>query len=93
VPSAKKLTTVLSTKGQLILPKTVRQQRQWGTGTRLLVEDTPEGVLLKAAPSFSPTRSKDVFGSLRFMGPPKTLAEMKAGIAAEAKRRHARHRY
>ncbi|HEX4077954.1 MAG TPA: AbrB/MazE/SpoVT family DNA-binding domain-containing protein [Rhizomicrobium sp.] len=91
--SAKKLTTTLSTKGQVILPRAIRQQRRWAAGTQLTVEDTPDGVLLKAAPLFPPTQPKDVFGSLHYTGRAKTLEEMEAGIAAEVKRRHARHRY
>ena len=50
--SAEKLTITLSTKGQVILPKSIRQRRRWDVGTRLIVEDTPEGVLLRAAPIF-----------------------------------------
>ncbi len=88
-----KLTTVLSTKGQVILPKAIRQRRRWDAGTQLTVEDTADGVLLKAAPLFAPASPKDVYGTLAWTGSPKTLEEMKAGIAAEAKRRHARHRY
>ncbi|HEY2446388.1 MAG TPA: AbrB/MazE/SpoVT family DNA-binding domain-containing protein [Rhizomicrobium sp.] len=91
--NSQKLTTTVSTKGQVILPKTIRQQRHWNAGTRLVVENTPDGVLLTAAPLFAPTRPKDVFGSLGHAGRPKTLEEMEAGIAAEARRRHARHRY
>ena len=34
-----------------------------------------------------------VFGSLPYEGPTKSIADMEAGIAAEAKRRHARNRY
>ena len=85
-----RLSTVVSTKGQVILPKVLREQRQWTAGTRLVVEDTADGVLLRTAPAFAPTHSKDVFASLPFRGKPKTLAEMEAGIAREAKRRHAR---
>ena len=85
--SAEKLTVTLSTKGQMILPKSIRQRRQWDAGTRLLVEDTAEGVLLKPAPMFAPKRSDEVFGSLRVSGPPKTLEEMDAGVVAEARRR------
>lgn len=85
-----RLTTRVSTKGQVILPKSIRQQRRWEPGTRLVVEDTPDGVLLKAAPLFAPTRPEDVYGSLPPTGAPKTLEEMEAGIVAEAKRRHAR---
>jgi AbrB family looped-hinge helix DNA binding protein len=84
------LTVTLSTKGQLILPKSIRQQRRWEAGTRLIVEETAEGVLLKSAPIFEPACPDDVFGSLKVSGPPKTLEEMDAGIVAEARRRHAR---
>jgi AbrB family looped-hinge helix DNA binding protein len=91
--SAEKLSTIISTKGQIILPKAIREQRHWPAGTRLVVEDTKDGVLLRAAPVFAPTRGKDVFASLPYQGPPQTLAAMEAGIAAEAKRRHARNRY
>jgi AbrB family looped-hinge helix DNA binding protein len=88
---AERLTTVVSTKGQVILPKSIRQHQHWEPGTRLVVEETPEGVLLKAAPVFAPTRPDDVYGSLPHQGPPKTLEDMEASIVAEAKRRHARN--
>jgi uncharacterized protein (DUF433 family) len=42
------------------------------------------------APIFKPTRSDEVFGSLKFSGRAKTLEEMDAGVLAEARRRHAR---
>ena len=48
--SAEKLTTTVSTKGQIILPKAIRLKREWDAGTRLTVEETPDGVLLKPAP-------------------------------------------
>lgn len=91
--SEPKITTTVSTKGQVILPKAIRGRRHWHAGTRLVVEDTADGVLLKAAPLFKPTRSEDVFGMLAYAGPAKTLAEMDAAIAKEVKRRHARSRY
>ena len=88
----KPTTTTVSTKGQVILPKAIRDRRQWPAGTELTVEDIPEGVLLKAKLAFAPTRPKDVFGSLPYNGPAKSIADMNAGIAREAKRRHARNR-
>jgi AbrB family looped-hinge helix DNA binding protein len=87
------LTTTVSTKGQVILPKAIRMQRRWLAGTELVVEDTPDGVLLRAKPAFAPTRPQDVFGSLSYKGPTRSIAEIDAGIATEAKRRHARNRY
>jgi hypothetical protein len=56
------------------------------------VEDTPDGVPLKAAP-FAPTRPEDVYELLAYAGPPKTLEEMDTGIEAETRRRHAGGRY
>jgi AbrB family looped-hinge helix DNA binding protein len=91
--AAEKLVTTVSTKGQVILPKAIRHKRHWDAGTRLVVEDTPDGVLLRPAPLFKPTRLDDVAGSAKYQWVAKTIEEMKAGIVAEAKRRHARGRY
>lgn len=88
--SADKPTTTVSTKGQIILPSAIRQRREWRAGTRLTVEETAEGVLLKPAPAFTETRPEDVFGVLPHKGKPNTLEEMDAGVLAEARRRHAR---
>ena len=82
-----RITTVISTKGQVILPKTIRDQRHWPAGTRLTVEDTPDGVLLKATPAFTETKIEAVFGSMRHSGPALSLKDMEAAIAEEAKRR------
>lgn len=86
-------TTTVSTKGQVILPKAIRERRRWAPGTRLIVEERPDGVLLKSAPVLAPTRPEDVRGMLAYKGKPKTIEEMNAGIEAEVRRRHARGRY
>jgi AbrB family looped-hinge helix DNA binding protein len=87
--ASERLTTTVSTKGQVVLPKAIRVRRQWDAGTRLLVENTEDGVLLKAAPVFAPTRGEEVFASLAYHGAPKSLADMDRAVAAEALR-HAR---
>ena len=84
---SERLTTVVSTKGQVILPKAVRQHRNWPAGTRLVVEETSEGVLLRMAPLFEPTTVADVFASLKGDGRARTIEEMDAAVAAEARRR------
>ena len=88
-----RLTTTVSTKRQVILPKAIREQRHWDAGTRLIVENTSDGVLPRAATVFAATQPDEVLASLPYHGTPKTLAEMNAGIAAKAKRQHARNRY
>ena len=82
-----RITTVISTKGQIILPKIIRDQRHWAPGTRLTVEDTPDGVLLKATPAFPETTIDEVFGSLHYNGPTLSLEDMCAAVAREANRR------
>jgi AbrB family looped-hinge helix DNA binding protein len=82
-----RITTIVSTKGQVILPKAIRDQRDWPAGTKLIVESTPEGVLLKAIPAFERTDLDAVFGSLRPTGPALSIDDMSIVVAEEAKRR------
>lgn len=80
-------TTIISTKGQVILPKSIRQSKHWDAGTRLIVEDTPEGVVLRKAPAFEPTTSDDVFSMLPWSAGAKSIKEMDAAVLQEAARR------
>lgn len=86
-------TTKVSSKGQVVLPLDVRTRKKWAPGTTLIVEETPQGVLLRAAKPFPPTKFEDVFGCLQYKGKPKTLEEMEEGIVREVRARHARGRY
>jgi AbrB family looped-hinge helix DNA binding protein len=86
-------TTRLSSKGQVILPKSVRDAHRWEPGTEFVVEDVANGVLLRPLKPFPPSRLKDVVGILRYTGKPKTLEEMDEAILVEVRRRHDRGRY
>ena len=82
-----RITTTVSTKGQVILPKAIREQKHWAAGTKLIVEETDEGVLLKTAPVFATTDIEAVFGSLRSPKPTLSIEEMNEVISEEAERR------
>lgn len=84
---SERLVTTVSTKGQVILPKAVRERRDWSPGTRLLVEDTADGVLLRRAPAFAATRPEAVFGILPSGDAPKSVEDMDAAVLREARRR------
>lgn len=86
-------TTKLSSKGQIILPKSVRESRRWQPGMEFIVEDRPEGVLLRPAKPFQPTRLQDVIGIAGYGGPAKTLEDMEKAIAQGTLERHACGRY
>lgn len=80
--------TTLSSKGQVVLPSSIRASHRWAAGTRLVVEATDDGVLLRPAAGFEPTRVEDVFGMLAYDGPSKSLEDMDAGVLQEARRLH-----
>ena len=72
----------LSSKGQLVLPASLRQARRWRAGDEFVLEEVAEGVLLRARKPFPLTRLDEGAGSLRPAGPPRTAEEMDAAIAA-----------
>jgi AbrB family looped-hinge helix DNA binding protein len=86
-------TTRLSSKGQIILPKSVRDEQNWEPGTEFSVELVGDGVLLRPVKSVAHSRLEDVAGCLRVTGPARTIAEMDAAVVAELRRRHDRGRY
>ena len=86
-------TTRLSTKGQIILPKSIRVSRDWKPGTPFTIEEAGDGVLLRPATHFPATSLAEVAGCLRSNRKAKTLAEMRAAVGREVLRRHDRGRY
>ena len=90
-------TTRLSTKGQVILPQAIRVARAWVPGTEFIVEETPDGVLLRPAARFPESRLEDVAGCLRPERTVKSSALTRAAVARavarEVSRRHDRGRY
>lgn len=85
----RKRTARISRRGQISVPKHMRETHHWTTGTDLVLEDRPEGILLRRESPFPPTDPNDVFGSLRSDGPAKSIDDMNDGVLAEARRRYA----
>jgi len=78
-------TTVLSSKGQVIIPKLIRDARRWAPGQRLEVIDDGESIILKPVNHFPPTTLTEVSGCLDYQGRAKTMAEMEEAIATGAR--------
>lgn len=85
--------TTISSKGQVVLPKAMREKRRWKAGTKLTVEERPEGLLLKPLEKKKKFTVSDWRGMLKYKGPARTIEEMNAAIEEEVRRRHARGRY
>jgi AbrB family looped-hinge helix DNA binding protein len=86
-------TTRLSSKGQIILPKAVRDSHNWLPGTDFTVEVVDDGVLLRPVGQGKATRLSDVVGCLKYDGPTRTLDDMDAAITTEIQARRDRGRY
>jgi len=71
-------TTLLSSKGQVTIPKTIRSQHHWEVGTRFLVEEVQGGVLIKPLSSFPATDLQSGLGCSGYKGAAKSLDEMQA---------------
>ena len=82
-----RLTTRVSSKGQIVLPKALRDRRGWAAGAELIVEERPEGVLLRAAPKKEATKYEDVRGSLGPVDSVVSVEEMHEAVLEEARRR------
>lgn len=73
-------TTKLSSKGQVVIPKHLRQSYQWEAGQDLFVIDTGNGILLKAKNPFPETTLDQVAACLKYTGKAKSLEDMEMPI-------------
>lgn len=73
-------TTRLSSKGQVIIPKTIRDACHLNVGQELEVEITAQGILLKTKNTLPKTTIDDLIGCAGYQGSAKTVEEMDEGI-------------
>ena len=86
-------TTRLSSKGQIVLPSSIRTAKSWEPGTEFTVEATEDGVLIRPKACFPPTTLDQVVGILQTAHKTKTPAQMRKAIEQEIRRRHESGRY
>ncbi len=79
--------TRISTKGQIVLPKALRDRRGWRPGDELVVEERSDGVMLRREVKYAHSRMEDVFGSLGPSDQVVSIEEMNQGVLDEAARR------
>jgi AbrB family looped-hinge helix DNA binding protein len=63
-------TLKLSSKGQIVIPKEIRDELHWQAGTQLTLVSSVSGVTLKTAPKKTGGNLGDLIGMLRYDGPP-----------------------
>ena len=77
-------TTKLSSKGQVIIPKTLRSRYNWNIGQKLTVIDTGDGILLKTLRPFKNTDLEEVAGILKYSGKKISIDQMNKAIGKGA---------
>ncbi|MBN9034446.1 MAG: AbrB/MazE/SpoVT family DNA-binding domain-containing protein [Rhizobiales bacterium] len=79
----------ISSKGQLVLPKAVRDAHGLAPGSEVDIESTGDAIVLR--PRHRKARRTytvdEVAGFLKYDGPPVTLEDMERAILEEAKRK------
>jgi AbrB family looped-hinge helix DNA binding protein len=78
-------TVTMSTKGQIVIPRELRESLGWREGTRLEIASQAGGVVIRPVRPYPATTVDDLLGLLEYHGPPKSLDEMDAAIARGAR--------
>jgi len=78
-------TTKLSSKGQVIIPKHMRDLLHWKAGLELQVIELAEGILLKPKAPFEPSTLGEVAGCLRYQGKTKTTDDIECAMKRAAR--------
>jgi AbrB family looped-hinge helix DNA binding protein len=76
-------TTLLSTKGQIVVPKAIRESKGWKAGTEFTVEETPQGLLLRPKRKIKRTTLADLerfTAKHKWKGKPLSLKDMDKAI-------------
>ena len=74
----------LSSKGQFVIPKTIRDFHHWGPGTELVVIDTGAEVVIKQHKPFAETTFESPETPSAYKGTPLSLEDMDRAVAVEA---------
>ena len=81
-------TTKLSSKGQVVIPKSFRVAHHWEAGQELVVVDVGDGILFKPKSPFKETDINEVASSLKFTGKTRSLDDMDEAIRKGVRDQH-----
>ncbi|MFZ0913180.1 MAG: AbrB/MazE/SpoVT family DNA-binding domain-containing protein [Candidatus Korobacteraceae bacterium] len=79
-------TTKLSTKGRVVLPKSLLAAHRWKPGTEFVVQERDGGILLTPKSATGSRTWASLIGCAGYNGPRKSLKQMEEAVAAEARR-------
>ncbi len=77
-------TVKLSSKGQFILPKAIRDRHHWEAGTEFVIIDRGAELVIKPTRVFPPTELEPPDAPSVYRGKPLSLEEMERAVMIEA---------
>jgi AbrB family looped-hinge helix DNA binding protein len=80
MPVAKSETVRLSSKGQLVIPRKIRELLHWVSGTELTVIASGKGVTIQPAQPGTGKRLEKLRGCLKYSGPRVSDEELQAPV-------------
>ncbi|MBI2378555.1 MAG: AbrB/MazE/SpoVT family DNA-binding domain-containing protein [Deltaproteobacteria bacterium] len=78
--------TTVSSKGQVVIPREVRDRHGWPPGTVLEIEEQQNAIVLRPVAALVRTKLDDLIGCTGYVGPTKTIEDMEEAIATAARR-------
>ena len=77
----------LSSKGQFVIPKAIRDRHHWEAGTEFVIIDRGSELVIKPTRVFAPTELEPPDAPAVYRGKPLSLEEMKRAVMVEAGKR------
>ncbi len=74
----------LSSKGQFIIPKSIRKRHHWEAGTEFVIIDRGAELVIKPAKYFQETKLESPDAPSIYHGKPLSLDDMERAVKAEA---------
>ncbi|MBJ6724703.1 AbrB/MazE/SpoVT family DNA-binding domain-containing protein [Geomesophilobacter sediminis] len=78
--------TRLSSKGQIVIPRRIRQNHGWEPGVAFTIVEDGDSLILRPLVAKKGVDLSEVVGCAGYRGEKKSLAEMDAGVLEEARR-------
>ena len=83
------VTTLLSSKGQIVIPRRICRSHKWRKGVEFIIEESGDSLILKPNKPFRPTSFDEIYGCLKFKGRKKSLKEMGKAMSIGAEKSNA----
>jgi len=83
------VTTLLSSKGQIVIPRRICRSHKWRKGVEFIIEESGDSLILKPNKPFPATSFDQIYGCLKYKGRKKSVQEMEKALDIGAEKSNA----